>query len=434
MSIVHAADARKSVVCISLYVSLLVFVSILAIHPASAQGQGAGPAPVLSLNFEEGSGANAFDGSGLGDSGTIVGATRAENTGCGRSLIFDGTKDYVTVPYTVQNHPLNAISVSLWFYTDSFSPQGLLSTYNDGGYRLGFDDGNDLWWTVNLEDVGDVSVAVQHEGIAPRQWHHVMGTFDGNVSRIYLDGVLINQVNATGTIHYMYPNNVIIGANAGPGSMPDLARPQYFHGSIDNVRIYNASLTQGQVLDDRFQCAGESNVPDSLLHMGSFTPRPEPISGTLSMGGGETATKILSFSNLTTNGTWDVKVPPGSKLSVLAQDQYSRVYPDEWYVEIDSQNSRINRGVAFPNTNNAPVEGVLSSGNGTVLIRYFDGPARFPSSVVVEFTCTAPPQHMELSQSILANPIIVIYSASWVTLIALILVMVWLHVRSKRQR
>jgi hypothetical protein len=36
-------------------------------------------------------------------------------------------------------------------------------------------------------------------------------------------------------------------------------------------------------------------------------------------------------------------------------------------------------------------------------------------------------------QTILNYPIIVIYSASWVTLIAIILVMVWLHRRKKER-
>ena len=44
---------------------------------------------------------------------------------------------------------------------------------------MGFDDGNDLYWTVNLEGTGDVWVPVQHEGITPSQWHHVSGTYDG---------------------------------------------------------------------------------------------------------------------------------------------------------------------------------------------------------------------------------------------------------------
>ena len=96
-----------------------------------------------------------------------------------------------------------------------FTPRHLFLRIATGDTGSGFDDGQDLWWTINLEDLGDVSVPVQHESISLHQWHHVTGTYDGKTTKIYLDGVLRNQVNASGTIHYQYPNSVILGANAG---------------------------------------------------------------------------------------------------------------------------------------------------------------------------------------------------------------------------
>ena len=82
---------------------------------------------------------------------------------------------------------------------------------------------------------------------------------------------------------------------------------------------------------------------------------------------------------------------PGSKLIVSAQDLYLPSDPDSWYVEIADEKGRIDRSIAFPNTNNAPVEGVIPTGNATVSIRYFDGKGRFPASVAVQFTSIAPP-------------------------------------------
>jgi hypothetical protein len=154
-------------------------------------------------------------------------------------------------------------------------------------------------------------------------------------------------------------------------------------------------------------------------------------SGSLTLIPGISATRILRFDNKTVNGNWTVKVAPGSTLVVNAQDLYSRTYPDAWYVEIDDSGRRVNRGVAFPNTNNAPIEGVISSGDATVDIRYFDGQERFPSSVLIHLDSIPPPQPQAPAAIIMSNPIIVIYSASWVTLIALVFVMVWLHLKNK---
>jgi hypothetical protein len=154
------------------------------------------------------------------------------------------------------------------------------------------------------------------------------------------------------------------------------------------------------------------------------------------LGEGETVNRILSFSNKSENGIWKVDFPAGSKLSVNARDLSAKAYPDAWYIEIGDEHGRITRTIAFPNTNNAPAEGVVASGNATVTIRYFDGKERFPSRVAVQFESATLPAQPEsfIPRNMFANPIIIIYSASWATLIALILVVVWLHRRRKEGR
>jgi hypothetical protein len=389
--------------------------------------------PSVYLSFNEGSGTFLLDGSGNGNGGTLHNADRIENGGCGGALYFNGINSYVVVPYTSRNHPEKAITVSTWFYTDSFRPQTLISSYNEGGYQLGIGDGGDLWWTVNLEGVGDLVIPVQHEGISLNQWHQVTGTYDGQSSKIYLDGVLRNQQNASGLIHYQYPNYVILGANAGRGERPYPDCSDYLKGGLDEVRIYPRALTYGQVMDDRFRCSQEPIDPPIAGKTEETTVACYPASGSLKLGNSEPVNRILSFSNKTEDGIWNVALPAGSKLIVSAQDTYSKAYPDAWYIEIDDEHGRITRTIAFPNTNNAPAEGVVPSGNATVTIRYFDGKERFPNRVAVRFESVAPPTQPTsfIPQHVFSYPIIIIYSASWATLIALILVVIWLHRRKK---
>jgi hypothetical protein len=135
------------------------------------------------------------------------------------------------------------------------------------------------------------------------------------------------------------------------------------------------------------------------------------------------------LKNPTETGTWNVTLPRGSTLVVKARDFYPGSYPDAWYIEIADETGRLTRSIAFPNRNNAPVKGVIPSGNATVFIRYFDGKERFPAKVAIEFEGVDTPSPPVPAQTILNYPIIVIYSASWATLIAIILVMVWLHRR-----
>jgi hypothetical protein len=412
----------------------LVLLCIISGSCAYPDNSYVAPEPGLYFNFNEGSGNYALDVSGNGNAGTLHEVSRLENGGCGRAVFFNGINNYGEIPFSSQNHPVEEITVSTWFYTDSFEPQVLISSYEDGGYRLGFDDGKDLWWTINLERRGEVSIPVQHEGISLHQWHQVTGTYDGQTLKLYLDGVLRNQLNATGAIHYEYNNYIMLGADAGVYNQTDQNCPQYFRGGLDEVRIYPVALTYGQVMDDRFSCSQEPVAPSK-----DFFVQTQPLSscavtsGSVILGSNESTTRILTFTNQTEIGIWDVTLLPGSTLVVKARDFYSISYPDAWYIEMSDEKGRITRSIAFPNTNNAPVKGVVPSGNAIVRVKYFDGKEKFPAKVAIQFESIAPPPPPPTPQTILNYPIIVIYSASWVTLIAIVLVMVWLHRRKKER-
>jgi hypothetical protein len=185
-------------------------------------------------------------------------------------------------------------------------------------------------------------------------------------------------------------------------------------------------------MDDRFSCSQEPVAPSK-----DFFVQTQPLSscavtsGSVILGSNESTTRILTFSNQTEIGIWDVTLLPGSTLVVKARDFYSISYPDAWYIEMSDEKGRITRSIAFPNTNNAPVKGVVPSGNATVRVKYFDGKEKFPAQVSIQFESIAPPPPPIAPQTILNYPIIVIYSASWVTLIAIVLVIVWLHRRKK---
>jgi hypothetical protein len=391
------------------------------------------PEPSLYFSFNEGSGIYAIDESGNGNTGTLLGVSRAENGVCGRSVFFDGSGSYIEVPYSSRTHPIEGITVSAWFFTNSFEPQVIISTDEDGGYRLGFDDGEDLWWTLNLQDTGEVSIPIQHESISLNEWHHITGTYDGQTMKMYLDGVLRNQMNATGAIQYQYKNYVMLGADAGVYNQTDPNCPLYFRGILDEIRIYDVALTYSQVMDNRFGCSLEPGAwaEDLLIQSVPLSSCDKVSSGSLVIGAHEKASRVLSIRNQTENGTWNVTLTPGSTLVVNVRDFYPGSYPDTWYVEIADENGRITRSVAFPNRNNAPLKGVVPSGNATVFIRYFDGKGRFPAKVAIEFESVDSPTPPVSPQKILNYPIIVIYSVSWATLIAIVLVMVWLHRRHK---
>jgi hypothetical protein len=417
------------------FILLGLFLVLLACGtPVYADSLVVAPEPALYLNFDEGSGNFALDSSGNGNAATLHNASRIESGGCIRAVSFANPDSYVAIPFRAVNHPGQEITVSTWFYIDNFTPGPLVSGYHNGGYRLGFDDGNDLWWTLNLEKTGDVSVPVQHENIVPGQWHQVTGTYDGNTMKIYLDGILRNQADATGAIHYEDNNYIILGADAGAADTPGEC-PRYFTGGLDEVRIYPSALTYSQVMDDRFQCLEGERSPPGVVPAETVPGPCRSVSGSVRLGVNETAVRVLTFANRTVNGTWQLALQPGSLLRVQAHDSYMKAAPDAWYLEIADEQGKPARTIAFPGRNNAPAEAVLPSGNATVTVRYFSGGERFPATVELLLESHTPVNLRPAEPgNILENPIIVIYSASWATLVAILLVMIWLHRRKKNPK
>lgn len=420
---------RRSVLYFALCCTILL--ALITSISAAPDRNDRFPEPSVYLNINEGGGLFAFDLSGNGNSGELHGATRIKEGACGQALFFNGVDSFVTLPFRTNNHPEQAITVDLWFSVDSYDRQVLISTFNNGGYRFAFDDGNDLWWTVSTAR-GDISVPVRHESIPLHRWHHLAGTYDGKTSRIYLDGTLMNIANGSGPISYTSHNNVVLGADAGTGDKPDPQCNGYFKGGLDEIRIYDRALTNGQIMDDRFSCPEEPRVPEFTASNRSMPASCSGLTGRMTLRGGEEVIHRIIATSPDENADISVQVPPGSTLDIRVIDKYSVFYPDSWYIEISERGNRLTRSVAFPNTINAPAEAAVQSGNATVRIRYFDGFNRFPASALVILRCVAPPPPPpEPPRQMVINPIIVIYTASWATLIALILVFYWLHKRSK---
>lgn len=78
-------------------------------------------------------------------------------------------------------------------------------------------------------------VPVAASNLANLNWHHIVGTYDGSRVKLYIDGVLKTDVARSGLFR---GNDAIgIGGNAG----------EYFHGTIDEVYIYNRALSASEV-------------------------------------------------------------------------------------------------------------------------------------------------------------------------------------------
>ncbi len=86
---------------------------------------------------------------------------------------------------------------------------------------------------------------------------HLAVTYDGTTVRFYVNGSLVATKTATGAI----------STSTGPLQIGgDSIYGQFFSGAIDEVRVYNTALTQGQILTDMATPIGS----------GAPTPRRPP--------------------------------------------------------------------------------------------------------------------------------------------------------------
>jgi hypothetical protein len=194
-------------------------------------------------SFDEGSGNTAKDHSGNGNDGIIYGG--AWTNGIAKyALSLDGYNDYVIVPDSPSLDITQEITLSAWVIFDTIvtdEPPFIVYKRGDGDnadekYKLGVDDygTGKVQFKINKD-------AVEGGNLLLSRWYHIVGTFDGNVKKIFLDGVEVIDEAQVATIQTSN-RPLFIGVDQ------DLeGRNQFLDGVIDEVRIYSRALTDDEV-------------------------------------------------------------------------------------------------------------------------------------------------------------------------------------------
>ena len=184
--------------------------------------------------FDEGSGAIAADETG-NFNGTILGATHSTGIN-GGALHFSGNNDNVRI----QSHPgLNTIgdqmSLSVWFSRDNLEQGGAFFFYNTK-YIMRLDKNGKLSFSVYVPTFVDAASSWR-DRITDLDWHHVVGVYNGIALQLYLDGVLINSVSASGNLQSSAAD-LLVGSQSSQN---------FFIGQLDEAMIFNKALSPEEV-------------------------------------------------------------------------------------------------------------------------------------------------------------------------------------------
>jgi hypothetical protein len=197
-------------------------------------------------SFNEGTSTIAGDFSGNGNNGSMSGfsnpstATSGWTDGrLGNALVFDGSDDHVTVPDSPSLSITGDITVSLWFKTAGGVVGDRLidprSSTASNTFNMLFLGGDTVAFTI---DTGAGVSSQSPTSYSDNNWHHVVGKWDGSDIYLYVDGVQVDSDPQTGSMDNLSAPLII-------GDRFDFVGP--FNGSIDEVRIYNRSLSEDEV-------------------------------------------------------------------------------------------------------------------------------------------------------------------------------------------
>jgi hypothetical protein len=252
---------------------------------------------------------NTYNGTGFGKTfyhGTVSGATLSNSspinaTKYGSYYNFDGINDIITT----RLHFENSFTETFWFYKTESTGDLVQERISAGSGANGVVlDSNRLIIGINN---GSNQYSYCGGTLSDNTWYHVGATYNyanGNLT-LYLDGVL--------RCSSLFPNKVVPSQNISMSSATN-----YFNGSIDEVKIWNRSLSQTEIQQE-MQSNAVANPQGIVAYYGfsqpasnsTFTPDQNHLSPSYAQGlSGSSAGYNLLGKAINFDGVNDIIVTP----------------------------------------------------------------------------------------------------------------------------
>jgi hypothetical protein len=247
---------------------------------------------VLLYHLNEASG-GIMDYSGNQNNGTQSGGVIYSVAGKYNSALgFEGVNDYIDCGNSNSVRILGNLTLSAWVNFNKI-PSGttvysIIDKNEAGGYGIIANEAT----SGKLETYFYINGAYKKAGVDLSSlnagtWYYVVGTYNGTSADLYLNGIKQQSVVATGSISDI-SYNLTIGANPGP------TYAEFFNGSIDEVAVFNRSLSSSEILNIynnqasnlRFQIRTSNTNPITSDYFGndgsSLTYFTQPLNFSLS--------------------------------------------------------------------------------------------------------------------------------------------------------
>jgi hypothetical protein len=190
---------------------------------------------------------NANDASGNGNNGTVNGATlttdRFGNTNSAYN--FDGINDYILTQSTNVTGS-SSRTFSVWFNTFGSTNNQILTDEGGTSCGSGFAVISNAQNKMSFDNT--CSPMDFNQNFTLSSWHHAVISFDNSIGtglnglKCYVDGVLINNTTISGA--FLIVTGLIKPLTIGKSR---LSNDQYFNGAIDDIGIWNRTLTSTEI-------------------------------------------------------------------------------------------------------------------------------------------------------------------------------------------
>jgi len=216
---------------------------------------------------------NTFDMSGNNRHGTLSGSPTFSNAIQGKAISLDGLDDFIDIAHDSSLDPRREISISMWLKIDSLSKTWTPVFYKgpgDGGHRS-----YGLWLNsskyfhpVSADSVGQEDADSISNSWTTNQWYHSVMVMNRNAGtgflKFYLNGALLSEASIRTNDTASSSNSLRIGSTQETNS-----EYQTFHGSIDNLRIYDYAIGQ-DLVSKLYEI--ESNASISIVNISDYLP------------------------------------------------------------------------------------------------------------------------------------------------------------------
>ncbi|MCK5168721.1 MAG: LamG domain-containing protein [Bacteroidales bacterium] len=259
-SLATQIEVDNSVVALEAAITVYEAAEIVPIAPDALIGHWA---------FDDGTGTTAKDYSDNGFDGTFgtetgfgagVPTWATDRYGnAGKAIAFDdGAK--ITVPYTSAVNPAQ-ITIALWVKAAEIRESNrFLGLQSWNGYKFQLQSANKAYFTGCIDQAG--SGVFLQEDTEPEldlnKWYHIAATWGSGQLIFYINGVLTRTVDGeSGDLVTVTGHDLVFGVgsskyaatadNYDVDKIIPLDWGGYFHGTLDEIRMYNTVLTATQI-------------------------------------------------------------------------------------------------------------------------------------------------------------------------------------------